>query len=117
MVGILSGPNAFDALVCFRTLWSSEIVNSDVEMSKVSAIFSLGSEILSGSFGSLPRRLPKCWAQLASRLDWEPPLRRIDGLERFPEISEMVFQAAWCCLEMWREARSEILPLMKSVSA
>ena len=90
----MSGPNALVDLVCFKTLRSSVLVNSEVGISKVSAIFSLGSEILSGNFGSLPKRSPKCLAQLASLLDWDPPLRRIVGLERLPEISEMIFQAA-----------------------
>ena len=114
---MLSGPKALVDLVCFKTLRSSGMVNSEVGISKVSAIFSLGSEILSGNFGSLPRRFPKCLAQLANLLDWDPPLRRMVGLERFPEISEMVFQAAWCCFEMCREAKLVILPLMKSASA
>ena len=114
---MLSGPNAFVDLVCFKTLRSSGMVNSEVGISKVSAIFSLGREILSGSFGSLPKRFPKCLAQLANLLDWDPPLRRMVGLERLPEISEMVFQAAWCCFDMCREAKLVILPLMKSASA
>ena len=75
---MLSGPNALVDLVCFKTLRSSEMVNSEVGISKVSAIFSLGREILSGSFGSLPKRFPKCLAQLANLLDWDPPLRWMD---------------------------------------
>ena len=65
----MSGPNALVDLVCFKTLRSSGMVNSEVGISKVSAIFSLGSEILSGNFGSLPKRFPKCLAQLATSLN------------------------------------------------
>merc|ERR1712224_55824 len=49
---MLSGPNTLVNLVCFKNLRSSEMVNSEVGISKVSAIFSLGSEILSSNFGS-----------------------------------------------------------------
>ena len=52
MGGMLSGPKALVDLVCLKTLRSSEMVNSEVGISKVSAIFSLGSEILSGSYGN-----------------------------------------------------------------
>ena len=48
----------------------------------------------SGSLGSFPRRFLKCLVQLASRLDCEPPFKRTVVLERFPEIYEIVFQAA-----------------------
>ena len=42
--GILSGPNALDVLVCFRTVRSSDNVNSAVEMSSSSEIRVLGKE-------------------------------------------------------------------------
>ena len=111
------GPNVFADIVCLKSFGSSEMVNSEVGISKVSAIFYMGREILSWSFGSLPKRFPKCLAQLANIMDWDPPLRRMVGLERLPEVSEMVYQATWCCFDMCREAKLVILPSMKSALA
>ena len=91
---MLSGPKALDVLVCLRTARSSGKVNSDVEISSSSETRSLGRDMSSGSLGSFPRRFLKCLVQLASRLDCEPPFKRTVVLERFPEISEIVFQAA-----------------------
>ena len=90
---MLSGPKALDVLVCLRTARSSGKVNSDVEISSSSETRSL-EDMSSGSLGSFPRRFLKCLVQLASRLDCEPPFKRTVVLERFPEISEIVFQAA-----------------------
>ena len=35
---MLSGPKALDVLVCLRTAWSSDKVNSDVEISSSSEV-------------------------------------------------------------------------------
>ena len=91
---MLSGPKALDVLVCLRTAWSSVKVNSDVEISSSSETRSLGRDMSSGSLGSFPRGFLKCLVQIASLLDCESSYKRTVNLERFPEISEIVFQAA-----------------------
>ena len=59
MVGILSGPKAFDDLTFLRTVLSSFCVNGSVLTLRRLEIFMLGRVISLGSLGSFPNRFLK----------------------------------------------------------